>query len=94
MHMLVELSKGFQPEDVMRIVKSLTTRAFKGSKYFPDFAGWEVGYSSFTVSYYEIEHIVNYIKSQLDHHCGESYADECRRLLAEHGIICNDSSDE
>ncbi len=90
MHMLVELPKGVEPEDVMRIVKSLTTRAFKGSKHFPDFAGWANGYASFSVSYYEVEHISNYIRSQLEHHCGESFAEECRRLLKEHGIEGND----
>ena len=86
MHMLVELPKGVEPEDVMRIVKSLTTRTFKGSAHFPDFAGWANGYASFSVSYYEVDHISNYIRSQLEHHCGESFADECRRLLKEHGI--------
>ena len=35
--------------------------------------------------------IVNYIKNQQEHHKEESFEDELRRLLKEHGIEVNET---
>ena len=85
LHILIELPGNVMPDYVMKLIKGRTSTVFSGHQSFPHFRGWAQGYASFTVSYYEVEHIKNYIIGQADHHSQESSSDEFWRLLAECG---------
>ncbi len=58
----------------------------KESGLFPEFSGWQEGYGAFTYSLKDKETIINYIKNQKHHHRTETFDDEFKKLLAEHGI--------
>jgi len=53
---------------------------------FPEFIGWQEGYGAFTYSLKDKETIINYIKNQKEHHKTETFDDEFKKLLTEHGI--------
>ena len=87
MHMLVELPGSILPDKVMHLVKGRTSARFAGHSSFPMFRGWAQGYASFSVSYYEIDHIKNYIIGQEEHHKKESSSEEINRILRECGFF-------
>ncbi len=50
------------------------------------FDGWQDGYGAFTYSIREKETLIQYVKNQKEHHQKETFKEEFRRLLIEHGI--------
>jgi hypothetical protein len=57
---------------------------------FPEFTGWQEGYGAFTYSVREKDMIIEYIKKQKEHHKKETFQNEYKRLLLEHGIEFDD----
>jgi len=72
--------------DYMRDIKTSSSIWLKQSEKFPEFDGWADGYATLTYSWRDKDMIVNYIKNQQEHHKKESFKDELRKLLIEHGI--------
>lgn len=60
---------------------------------FPRFDHWQEKYGAFSVSWEERNHLIEYIKTQDDHHKNENSLDEFRRLVAQAGLEL-DSHDE
>src|ERR1700719_1401327 len=52
------------------------------SKDFP----WQEGYAAFSVGISQREKTVAYIQGQVEHHRRMSFAEECAKFLAVHGI--------
>jgi putative transposase len=67
-------------------IKASSSHWLKGQLEFPRFESWQDGYAAFTVSYREKDGLIGYIKGREEHHRRETYMDEYRRLLSEHGI--------
>jgi putative transposase len=65
-------------------------------RQFPDNAdfAWQRGYSAFSVSEIIKDNIVQYIQNQENHHREQSFADELKILLQEHGLAFESSSEE
>ena len=77
------------PMNIANLVKDIKVAAhlwIEEEEVFPEFIEWQVGYGAFTVSAYEKESLIEYIKNQEAHHKIETYEDEYRRLLREHDI--------
>ena len=55
-------------------------------KLFPDFPGWQVGYSGFTYHISSKNALINYVKNQAEHHKTVSFKDELIGLLKGHGV--------
>ena len=70
----------------MRDIKTASSLWIKQQGKFTAFEGWAEGYASLTYAWRDKEIIVNYIKNQQGHHKKETFEDELRRLLKEHGI--------
>ena len=85
-HILSDLHPTIALADYMKDIKVATSLWLKKSDDFPEFQGWEEGYSAFTYSYKEKDILINYIKNQQKHHQQESTQDEQIRLLKEYGI--------
>lgn len=85
-HMLVDIPVTLCIPDFVRGIKSRSSAAFIHNPNFPHFAGWAVGYGSFSVSYYEVEKIANYIQNQEIHHKTVSFEDEFLQLLQTNGV--------
>ena len=85
-HILSDLHPSIALADFMCDIKASSSLWLKQSGKFPNFEGWADGYAALTYSWRDKAMIVNYIKNQQEHHKKESFKDELRRLLKEHGI--------
>ena len=89
LHILCDLNPTIALSDYLRDLKTSSSIWLKQSGKFPAFDGWADGYAALTYSWKDKETIVNYIKNQKEHHKKETFEDELRRLLLEHGITWN-----
>jgi putative transposase len=86
LHILRDLHPTIALADYMRDIKTSSSIWLKQSEKFPEFDGWADGYAALSYSWRDKDMIVNYIKNQQEHHKKESFKDELRRILIEHGI--------
>lgn len=90
LHILCDLHPTIALADFMRDLKTSSSIWIKQTGKFPKFNGWSDGYAALTYAWKDKELIVNYIKNQQEHHKIETFEDELRRLLIEHGIKVDD----
>jgi REP element-mobilizing transposase RayT len=83
---LSDLHPSLALADFVKSIKVATSLWMKQSPDFPSFQGWEEGYAAFTYSYKEKKVLINYIKSQQEHHKKESTLEELLRLWKENGM--------
>jgi putative transposase len=85
-HLLSDLHPSIALADYVKDIKVATSIWIKQNGKFPHFTGWADGYAALTYAWRYKEMIVKYIINQQEHHKNESFAEEYRRLLEEHGI--------
>ena len=85
-HILTGMPTTLSMADYIGTIKTATSRWLKTQAAFPRFEGWQDGYGGFTESFRDKDALIEYIKGQMEHHRRETFIDEYRRLLAEHGI--------
>ena len=85
-HIFCDLHPSISCSNLVKDIKISTNLWMKQSGLFPEFDGWQEGYGAFTYSIREKEMIINYIKNQKEHHKNETFENEFKRLLNEHGI--------
>ncbi len=85
-HVACRLSKQIFITDMVRDLKRASSAWLKTLS--PDFKGfhWQTGYGAFSVSPRHVDTLARYIANQQEHHLGESYQDEIRRLCNYYGI--------
>jgi putative transposase len=86
LHILTDMHPSIAPADFMREVKASSSLWMKNSMLFPSFIGWEEGYGSFTCSYKDLIRLIEYIKTQEEHHKKITFEEEYRKILLESGI--------
>ena len=86
LHILTDMHPSIAPADFMREIKASSSLWMKKSMLFPSFIGWEEGYGSFTCSYKDLNRLIEYIKSQAEHHKRMTFEEEYRKILLESGI--------
>lgn len=81
MHILFLLGKQVDLSEIVRTVKSSTSRWIneRNGKLFHHFC-WQDGYGAFSVSNSHVEAVVKYIQGQEEHHKRVSFQDEFRRI--------------
>ncbi|MBS2212486.1 IS200/IS605 family transposase [Carboxylicivirga mesophila] len=89
-HILSDTHPSIALADFVRDIKTATSIWLKESGFCPDFIGWADGYAAFTYSYWDKDMLINYIINQQQHHQKESFEDEYRRLLNEHGVTIDE----
>ena len=90
LHLLTDLHPSIALADLVRDIKARSSTWMKRSGNFPDFSGWQDGYSAFTCSVFEREAVEAYIRKQKEHHAQEGSVKELKRLLAEQQIAYDD----
>ncbi|NOT02195.1 MAG: IS200/IS605 family transposase [Phycisphaerales bacterium] len=85
-HLLVSLAAQKGLSDVMRVVKTNSSRWLHQT--FPDHAGfgWQDGYGAFTVSFSGLARVKEYIAGQAEHHRRVSFQEELVALLNRHRV--------
>ena len=86
-HLLVQLPATIAVADFVRDLKTSTSVFLKDNKdSFPKFEGWAKSYCALSYSSREKDVVVNYIKSQKEHHKRVSFREEFLVLLRESGV--------
>ena len=85
-HILCRLGKIHSIADLVKELKRessqwIKTKAADMSDFY-----WQSGYGAFSVSPGHVEALREYIAKQEEHHRGESFQDEFRRLLTKYGL--------
>jgi REP element-mobilizing transposase RayT len=86
LHILTHIHPTVALATLVKDIKLASIDFIKSEGIFPDFDGWQNGYGAFTVSQRDKDQLINYIKNQETHHKKESFYDEYKRLIEEHGI--------
>ncbi len=86
LHLLTDVHPSLALADFMRELKVATSMWMKGNGLFPAFNGWSDGYGAFTCSYLDAGQVIEYIKSQQEHHKKQKFEEEYRKLVMESGI--------
>ena len=85
-HLLVDIHPRIAIADFVKDLKVSTSLWLKEKQEFKNFKGWSEGYASFTVSHNSKNAIVEYIKSQKEHHKHISFQEEYIAILQENGL--------
>jgi putative transposase len=86
-HILFGISRTVTIAKTVENIKSSSSKWMKTKQ--ADFA-WQLGYGAFSVSYFGTDEAVAYIANQREHHKVDSFQDEFRRLMEEHGILIDE----
>ncbi len=81
-HIAFSLHPTIALADLVKDIKLGSTSFIKEKGIFPDFIGWQTGYSAFTYSIEAKDNLIAYIKNQETHHQQLSSAQEMKDLLA------------
>jgi len=85
-HLLASLSAKTAPADVLRIVKTNSSRWVHEEWRRRGGFAWQTGYAAFTVSQSAADAVKRYIAGQEEHHRRMSFDEELLALLNRHGI--------
>jgi putative transposase len=85
-HILTSLHPGVSLADLLKTIKVSTSMWIKEHRLFPQFEGWQEGYSAFTDSIQEKDVLVKYIKGQEEHHRMRTFKEELTELLKQAGV--------
>jgi REP element-mobilizing transposase RayT len=83
-HLLVSMSRELNVAELVKLVKSNSSRWIHDT--FPELHAfaWQAGYGAFAVSYANIPNVRAYLANQEKHHAKESFQDEFRDFLRRH----------
>jgi REP element-mobilizing transposase RayT len=85
-HILTSLHPTVALADLIKTLKVASHEWIQAGRVFPEFSHWQDGYSAFTQSQQDKSRLIDYIKSQEEHHRKETFGEELRRLLREAGV--------
>jgi putative transposase len=85
-HIITHVHPMVAPAILIKDIKLATSVFIKEQGIFPDFNGWQDGYGAFTYAFSAKDNLIEYVKSQKEHHKKINFRDEYISLLREHGI--------
>jgi putative transposase len=90
----VHIFIGYNPSqslpDLLRDIKSNTSRFINEKKWMPGKFQWQEGYGSFSYSRSQIDDVINYIKNQEEHHKRSTFKEEYLMLLQKFDVEYDD----
>lgn len=84
-HLLIGLKATHRLADVMREIKSVSSRWVHEEIGLKSFS-WQEGYGAFTMSSTQLRAVTDYIARQDEHHRSKSFQDEYREFLERAGV--------
>ena len=85
-HLLVALPTTMAMAKFVQEIKAVSSAWLKANPHFPLFTSWSKEYAAFSYSIKEKNNVFNYIKNQKRHHINQTFVEEYREFLTEHGI--------
>ncbi len=85
-HIALRLSRTITIADLVREIKTTSSKWIK-SQYpsVPDFA-WQKGYGAFTLGMSQLDQLIHYIENQETHHHTTTFQEEYRMLLKKYKV--------
>jgi putative transposase len=86
MHLLLGTKPDCGLSDLVRDIKSNSSRYINQKKWILGKFEWQVGFAAFSVGYSQVQMVFNYIKTQEEHHRIKTFKEEYLDLLNAHSI--------
>lgn len=90
-HVFFELHPTNTVSEIMRIVKTNSSKWINENKFLSGKFNWQSGYGAFSYSRSQRNDVINYIINQEKHHAKRSFKDEYMELLRKFEIDYNDA---
>ena len=90
-HIFFELHPTSAVSDILRDVKSNSSRWIDEQKFLEGRFQWQSGFGAFSYSRSQRDNVINYIMNQEKHHTGKSFKDEYLALLRNFEIEYKDA---
>lgn len=88
-HLLIGLSPKVSVSDLLRDIKSSSSKWINENRKSLGKFSWQSGYGCFSVSRSNLKAVIKYIENQEEHHSVKSFKDEYLELLKKHGVDYN-----
>jgi len=85
--MLISIHPSLAIADLMRDLKSSSSKWIRQERIVEPFGGWQDGYGIFTADWQRKDSLIEYIKNQEEHHRKVSFLEEYRGFVEEAGLI-------
>lgn len=85
-HLLLNCKPNMNLSDLVREIKEHSTKFINDKKLLRGKFYWQAGFGAFTVSKKDVAMILNYIKTQEEHHQKKTFREEYLELLKENEI--------
>ena len=86
LHLLIRLKPDCNLSDLIRDIKSNSSKWVNENKRVPGKFEWQTGFGAFTVGQSQIKTVVNYILNQEEHHKKKTFRDEYIEFLTAYQI--------
>jgi len=85
-HVLMSIDPKHSVSDIAKVLKGSSSHYINEMKLSPKHFEWQSGYGAFSVSQSSVSKVINYIKTQAEHHNKVSFIDEFKLLLEKYQI--------
>ncbi len=85
-HILCSIAANTSVADIVRLVKSNSSKWMNEQRGRTSRFQWQTGYAAFTVSYSNIDVVRRYVQNQQEHHAKRSFRDEYIAFLKKHNV--------
>lgn len=89
-HILLSIYPDCLISDLIRDIKSSTSKWISDNKFVKGRFYWQTGYSAFSVSQSQLKKTINYIENQKEHHKKVNFKKEYKSLLEAYKIEYDD----
>lgn len=86
LHILTGLHPTVCPADLVKDIKTGSSKWIKEEGLFPGFSHWQDGHAAFTHSIGDRDRLIEYINNQPEHHRARPFMEELAQLIQEAGI--------
>ena len=86
LHILVSCKPNITLSNLVKEIKEHSSKYINQNHFVTGKFSWQEGFGAFSVSYRNIEQVVNYIKNQEEHHKVKSFNEEYLDFLKEQNI--------
>jgi REP element-mobilizing transposase RayT len=86
LHILVSCKPNITLSNLVKEIKEHSSKYINEQGFIKGKFSWQEGFGAFSVSYRNIEQVVNYIKNQEEHHNVKSFKEEYLEFLNEQNI--------
>jgi putative transposase len=85
-HIFTSIHPSCSLADLVRDIKVSSSKMIREKGLFAGFEGWQDNYGAFTNSEADKDQVIEYIKTQEQHHKKISFKEELKKILEESGI--------